>query len=97
LSLIGGTSWESSAVYYRLLNEDVKQRLGGLHSAHILMVSLDGNDVAEFMVHDQGTRSAAAWPTRPDRSRPGVRTWSCSAPTRRTNVLRPWRRRLACP
>jgi aspartate racemase len=53
IGLIGGTSWESSAVYYRLLNEEVKQRLGGLHSARILMVSLDGSDVAEFMAADR--------------------------------------------
>jgi aspartate racemase len=53
IGLVGGTSWESSAVYYRLLNEEVKLRLGGLHSARIQMVSLDGGDVAEFMHRDQ--------------------------------------------
>ncbi len=39
--LIGGMSWESTAVYYRLMNEGVQKRLGGLHSAQILMLSLD--------------------------------------------------------
>jgi aspartate racemase len=34
-------SWESSLLYYRLINEDVRQRLGGLHSAKILMYSVD--------------------------------------------------------
>jgi len=53
IGLVGGTSWESTAVYYRLLNEDVKQRLGGLHSARILMVSLDGGDLEDFMRRDQ--------------------------------------------
>ena len=53
IGLIGGTSWESSAVYYRLLNEEVKQRVGGTHSARILMVSLDGGDLEEFMRRDQ--------------------------------------------
>jgi len=41
IGLIGGMSWESSLVYYRLINEDVKARLGGLHSAKCLMYSVD--------------------------------------------------------
>ena len=41
VGLIGGMSWESSLLYYRLINEGVKQRLGGLHSAQILMYSVD--------------------------------------------------------
>lgn len=41
IGLLGGMSWESTAVYYRLLNEGVKQRLGGLHSADILLHSVD--------------------------------------------------------
>jgi len=41
IGLIGGMSWESSLLYYRLINEDVRQRLGGLHSAKILMYSVD--------------------------------------------------------
>lgn len=41
LGLIGGMSWESSAEYYRLLNEGVKDRLGGLHSARCLLYSVD--------------------------------------------------------
>ena len=41
VGLIGGMSWESTAVYYRLMNEGVQKRLGGLHSAQILMISLD--------------------------------------------------------
>jgi aspartate racemase len=64
IGLIGGTSWESSSVYYRLLNEEVKRRLGDLHSARILMVSLDGSDIAEFMAADRwdeiGSRVADA-------------------------------------
>ena len=38
IGLIGGMSWESSAVYYRLLNNGVEQRLGGLSSASTVMV-----------------------------------------------------------
>jgi aspartate racemase len=41
VGLIGGMSCESSLLYYRLINEGVKQRLGGLHSAQILMYSVD--------------------------------------------------------
>ncbi|MGY3604477.1 MULTISPECIES: aspartate/glutamate racemase family protein [unclassified Bradyrhizobium] len=41
IGLIGGMSWESTAVYYRRLNEQVRTRLGGLHSAEILMRSVD--------------------------------------------------------
>jgi aspartate racemase len=41
VGLIGGMSWESSLEYYRLINELVKARLGGLHSAKCVMVSVD--------------------------------------------------------
>jgi len=47
LGLLGGMSWESTAVYYRLLNEGVKARLGGLHSAPLLVWSFDFASVAE--------------------------------------------------
>ncbi|KFD23393.1 aspartate/glutamate racemase [Yokenella regensburgei] len=41
IGLIGGMSWESTIPYYRLINEGIKQRLGGLHSAQILLHSVD--------------------------------------------------------
>ncbi|GAA6154144.1 aspartate/glutamate racemase family protein [Pseudoteredinibacter isoporae] len=41
IGLLGGMSWESTALYYRVINESVKQKLGGLHSAKIAMVSVD--------------------------------------------------------
>lgn len=41
IGLIGGMSWESTQVYYRLINEGVKKRLGGLHSAEVVLYSLD--------------------------------------------------------
>jgi len=41
IGVIGGMSWESSLVYYRLINEEVKARLGGLHSAKCIMHSVD--------------------------------------------------------
>ena len=41
IGLIGGMSWESSAEYYRIINERIRDRLGGLHSARCLMWSFD--------------------------------------------------------
>lgn len=46
LGVIGGMSWESSAVYYRLLNQGVAARAGGLHSAPLLLHSLDFAGIA---------------------------------------------------
>lgn len=41
IGLLGGMSWESSALYYRLLNEAVREQLGGLHSARCVLLSVD--------------------------------------------------------
>ncbi len=48
LGLIGGMSWESTVPYYRLINETVKERLGGLHSARLLLYSVDFHDVEQM-------------------------------------------------
>ena len=45
IGLIGGMSWESSLEYYRILNESVKARLGGTHSAKCVMYSLDFDEI----------------------------------------------------
>lgn len=45
IGLIGGMSWESSLEYYRILNETVKSKLGGLHSAKCLMYSVDFQEI----------------------------------------------------
>lgn len=45
IGLIGGMSWESTVPYYRLVNETVKARLGGLHSARIILYSVDFHDI----------------------------------------------------
>lgn len=45
IGMIGGMSWESSAEYYRMVNEEVKRQLGGLHSAKIILFSVDFNEV----------------------------------------------------
>jgi aspartate racemase len=47
LGLVGGMSWESTAIYYRLLNELARERLGGLHSAELLLWSFDFAEVAD--------------------------------------------------
>ncbi len=48
IGLIGGMSWESTAVYYSLINREVQKRLGGLHSAKIAAISLDFAEPAEL-------------------------------------------------
>ncbi|MGI3902924.1 MAG: aspartate/glutamate racemase family protein [Janthinobacterium lividum] len=48
IGLIGGMSWESTLVYYRLLNEGVRARLGALHSADVLLRSLDFQSVVSL-------------------------------------------------
>ncbi len=48
IGLIGGMSWTSSLEYYRLLNEGVQQRLGGLHSARCILYSFDFGHVQEL-------------------------------------------------
>ncbi|WP_394790753.1 aspartate/glutamate racemase family protein [Rhodoferax sp.] len=45
IGLIGGMSWESTIPYYRTVNEVVKEQLGGLHSAKIVLVSVDFHDI----------------------------------------------------
>jgi len=45
IGLIGGMSWESTVPYYRLINETIKDRLGGLHSAKIVLYSADFHDI----------------------------------------------------
>lgn len=51
IGMIGGMSWESSLEYYRILNEQIKQKLGGLHSAQCLMYSVDFGPIAQLQ-HD---------------------------------------------
>jgi aspartate racemase len=45
IGLLGGMSWESSAEYYRFINEEVRERCGGLHSADCLLRSVDFTDI----------------------------------------------------
>lgn len=50
IGLIGGMSWESSIEYYRIINETAKEKLGGLHSAKSLMVTVDFAEI-EILQH----------------------------------------------
>ena len=45
IGLIGGMSWESTATYYRLINQQVKAKRGGLHSARVILYSVDFHDI----------------------------------------------------
>jgi aspartate racemase len=64
IGLIGGMSWESSAEYYRMINEAVRRRLGGFHSARCLMFSVDFAEIEELQRsgrwEDAGNRLADA-------------------------------------
>jgi aspartate racemase len=53
IGLLGGMSWESSAEYYRLVNELVREQLGGLHSARCVLGSVDFADIEELQVRGQ--------------------------------------------
>lgn len=48
IGLIGGMSWESSQEYYRIINQNVKEKLGGLHSAESVMYSLDFEEIKKL-------------------------------------------------
>ena len=48
IGLMGGMSWESTLAYYRLINQEVKDSLGGLHSAKIAMVSVDFDPIEKL-------------------------------------------------
>lgn len=59
IGLIGGMSWESTVPYYRLINETVKARLGGLHSAKVVLYSVDFHEV-ERLQHSGDWEAAGA-------------------------------------
>jgi aspartate racemase len=53
IGMIGGMSWESSIEYYRIVNETVKERLGGLHSARCVMYSVDFAEIETLQHQDR--------------------------------------------
>lgn len=58
IGLLGGMSWESTQTYYRLLNEAVREHLGGLHSARILLYSVDFADIETLQQQGNWDRAA---------------------------------------
>jgi len=52
IGLIGGMSWESSIEYYRIINQEARKRLGGLHSAECVMFSFDFAEIEELQMKD---------------------------------------------
>ncbi len=59
IGLLGGMSWESSARYYQLANELVRERLGGLHSARLVLLSVDFAEIEELQVGDRWDEAGA--------------------------------------
>lgn len=59
IGLIGGMSWESTAVYYQLINQGIKQQLGGLHSAQIVLFSVDFAQIEQLQRSHQWDQAAA--------------------------------------
>ena len=45
IGLIGGMSWESTVPYYKIINEEVRDRLGGLHSAKVILYSVEFDEI----------------------------------------------------
>ena len=65
IGLSGGMSWESSAGYYRLVNEGMKQRLGGLHSAKSAMYSVDFHEIGNQTGPENGKWTSVYYLRRP--------------------------------
>jgi len=58
IGLIGGMSWESSIEYYRIINETAKKKLGGLHSAKSLMITVDFAEIEKLQHEDRWDEAA---------------------------------------
>jgi aspartate racemase len=58
IGLLGGMSWESTESYYRLINETVKQKLGGLHSAKIILYSVDFAEIEKLQHQGEWDKTA---------------------------------------
>ena len=51
IGLIGGMSWESTVTYYQMINEAIKEKCGGLHSAKISMYSVDFAEIETYLLY----------------------------------------------
>lgn len=58
IGLIGGMSWESTVPYYQIINEEVKKRLGGLHSAKIILYSVEFDEIEKCQSSGDWDKSA---------------------------------------
>lgn len=58
IGLLGGMSWESTVTYYQIINEAIKRELGGLHSARLLMYSVDFAEIEKCQAEGDWERSA---------------------------------------
>jgi len=58
IGLIGGMSWESTVTYYQIINEVVKKQLGGLHSAKVVLYSVDFQEIEECQSNGDWDKSA---------------------------------------
>ena len=58
IGLLGGMSWESTELYYRLINEETRRVLGGLHSAPIAMISVDFHEIERLQLQEDWDASA---------------------------------------
>lgn len=57
IGLIGGMSWESTIPYYRIINEEIKNRLGGLHSAKIILYSVEFDEIEKCQSNNEWEKS----------------------------------------
>jgi hypothetical protein len=82
IGLIGGMSWESSAEYYRLANELIRDRFGGVHSAQCLLYSVDFAEIAAMQAAGRWEDAAAgSWSLTPVApATPRLRTPMASSP-----------------
>ena len=58
IGLIGGMSWESTVTYYKIVNETIKRELGGLHSAKVLLYSVDFAEIEKYQASGEWEKSA---------------------------------------
>lgn len=97
LGLLGGMSWESTLPYYRMINEQVKARLGGLHSAKIVLYSVDFHEIERLQHQGDWDGAGRLLAAAAASLRAAGAEASSSAPTPCTR----WRMRLnrpaACP
>ena len=58
IGLIGGMSWESTVTYYQVINRTIEDELGGLHSAKILLYSVDFDEIERCQANNEWDKSA---------------------------------------